>query len=367
LTLGNLLQQTNPAIYFRIFERDTATDSRGQGYSISLRDSGGLIPLWQLGLYDEIRQASRTISNFAFLTAQESHSLLNLPEKSNSPRATLFVPRDKLRAILLHSIQDQLVFNCQCCGFSESGGRPTALFTDGESEVADLVIACDSINSTISQQMIGDAPHYLGISSISGGVTADFNDPRLAEGSLMIIGTGAGLYIAKEGEAIAWSLSMQTAKDAFEGMAASALQERVLAVIKNWHDPIPDLIAHTALETIGVRGIYDKEPLKQVYRRQVALLGDAAHPMTPFRGECANMAMLDGLVLSKLLSTVTQPNQLAGILASYQTEMIKRTRKAVLQSRQAALEIHSRKRLTVAVRDIKWRMLNKLIASAPPR
>src|SRR5450432_1658281 len=103
LTLGNLLHQSDPDIHFQIFERDAAAHSRAQGYSVTLREPGGLIPLRQLSLYDELRSVSSVVVNFPFLT-QTGKPLLNLRDNLASPR-TLRVFRDKLRDALLRDIQ----------------------------------------------------------------------------------------------------------------------------------------------------------------------------------------------------------------------------------------------------------------------
>ena len=55
----------------------------------------------------------------------------------------------------------------------------------------------------------------------------------------------------------------------------------------------------------------------------VTLIGDAAHVMPPYAGEGVNMAMLDALVLSRLLLSEKKP---ASAIAAYETEMFSRMR-----------------------------------------
>ena len=58
-------------------------------------------------------------------------------------------------------------------------------------------------------------------------------------------------------------------------------------------------------------------------KRNVTLIGDAAHVMPPYAGEGVNMAMLDALVLSRhLLSQDTSSNA----IAAYEAEMFARIR-----------------------------------------
>lgn len=46
-------------------------------------------------------------------------------------------------------------------------------------------------------------------------------------------------------------------------------------------------------------GLRDREPLQSWVTGRVAMLGDAAHPMTPFLGQGACIAIEDGLVLGR--------------------------------------------------------------------
>jgi 2-polyprenyl-6-methoxyphenol hydroxylase-like FAD-dependent oxidoreductase len=56
-------------------------------------------------------------------------------------------------------------------------------------------------------------------------------------------------------------------------------------------------------------------------KSNVTLIGDAAHVMPPYAGEGVNMAMLDALMLSKLLLSEKSPS---GAIATYEAEMFAR-------------------------------------------
>ena len=76
---------------------------------------------------------------------------------------------------------------------------------------------------------------------------------------------------------------------------------------------------------------------------RVTLLGDAAHPMSPFKGQGANQALLDALLLARAL----RGSELCGgkaplrsALAAYEAEMMRRATPKVLKSREAAEQLH---------------------------
>ena len=48
-------------------------------------------------------------------------------------------------------------------------------------------------------------------------------------------------------------------------------------------------------------GLFEREPMKTWTVGRVSLLGDAAHPMLPFLGQGAGMAIEDGVVLARCL------------------------------------------------------------------
>lgn len=55
--------------------------------------------------------------------------------------------------------------------------------------------------------------------------------------------------------------------------------------------------------------LYTRQPLQRWVTDRVCLLGDAAHPMTPFYGMGAAMAIEDGLVLARCLADSVEVDQ----------------------------------------------------------
>ncbi|KAI0029882.1 FAD/NAD(P)-binding domain-containing protein [Vararia minispora EC-137] len=81
--------------------------------------------------------------------------------------------------------------------------------------------------------------------------------------------------------------------------------------------------------------LVDRPPVPQWVHTdgKLTLLGDACHPMLPYRAQGAAMAIEDAAVLGTLLSHITSREQLPAFLAAYQDIRIDRATKAQLSSR----------------------------------
>ena len=354
LTLANLLHQAGPAIQVRIFERDSVAHT--QGGTLGLKEQGGLEVLRRLGKYEEIRMVGQPVTRFTIITRQ-GKPLLTLRGHPHSLR----VPRAGLRDLLLRDIQDAITFDTRGIGYTERQGKPVVRFANGHEETADVVIACDGVKSAIRHQLIGDRPHYLGLSAISGCVATAERYPLLTHGPVLVIGEGVSLILDQQQDSIGWSLTLRTNTKELASLPPSALQKRVLAATRQWYAPIREIVSATPVKDVTyLGGFYDKEPLQRARAGTLVLLGDAAHPMSPFRGEGANMAMLDALSFMDVLQA-TGEKPLEQALAGYEHEMLARSRRAVLESRKAARVMHSHNPMTRSLLKGKLHLANRLL------
>ncbi|KAI9681267.1 MAG: hypothetical protein M1817_002549 [Caeruleum heppii] len=99
---------------------------------------------------------------------------------------------------------------------------------------------------------------------------------------------------------------------------------------------------------------------------RITLMGDAAHAMTMYRGEAANHGIADIRSLldhlgAYLTSPTPRPAMLEGRMNAYETEMIGRTKPAVLRSRQACLDAHDTRRLGK-----ESPLVSRRVVTAPP-
>jgi 6-hydroxynicotinate 3-monooxygenase len=98
-----------------------------------------------------------------------------------------------------------------------------------------------------------------------------------------------------------------------------------------FHPEVQKVVA--AAPDVHKRPLVDREPLERWIDGNVALLGDACHPMTPYMAQGAAMAIEDGAVLARCLDGTDRAG-VAAALRRYERNRQERTAKIQLTSRQ---------------------------------
>ncbi len=126
------------------------------------------------------------------------------------------------------------------------------------------------------------------------------------------------------------------------------MRREVLRRCGHFHEPFPDMVRDTPVSTIWGTPLLDRDPEDFLRHRaslevhgrlpsRVVLVGDAAHPMSPFKGQGANQALADGVLLARWLRRSRPDSAVRGFMA----EMARRSAAKVRASREAARELHS--------------------------
>jgi len=160
----------------------------------------------------------------------------------------------------------------------------TASFADGSQVEADYLVACDGAGSAIRQRTVGDDKLYLGLNSINCESQLDVDHPFLAGGYFIMLGNrGTSLFCYRQPGGVYWSYVVHARSEAeTTAEPRQALLQRVRKETAGWHELATRIVTASVPDTLGVRGYYDKQPLAHVHDRRVWMIGDAAHPMSPF-------------------------------------------------------------------------------------
>ena len=148
-----------------------------------------------------------------------------------------------------------------------------------------------------------------------------------------------------------WQISVRCSEA--EALAVASAPRRgpggaeafVRAIAGKWHDPLPAMFDQTDWEDAWAGPLYDRaEPSRDTVggpsrsaRSRVVAIGDAAHPMSPFKGQGANTALFDAWALADWLARAPATTA----LACFEREMAARAWPKVRASREACEAFHS--------------------------
>ena len=217
------------------------------------------------------------------------------------------VDRGQLRDLLIDSLPDgTLHWNHKATALRDvdgAVGRRAVEFVHGETITTDLLIGADGAWSRVRPLLTDARPTYSGISFVEADLldgTGRHPDEAVAMGPGMLFAfrddTGILGHTETDGTLHVY-LGFRVPEDWVDTIdfADTALAKRsILDRLDGWDDALRGLVANadTPLTPrrihalpVGIR--WDRVP-------GVTLLSDAAHLMSPFAGEGANLALYDG-------------------------------------------------------------------------
>ncbi|HET6703794.1 FAD-dependent monooxygenase [Amycolatopsis sp.] len=211
--------------------------------------------------------------------------------------AMLAFHRADLHRALLDATPDGWVrTGVEVTDLRQEAGHVTVV-TGEEELTADLVVAADGIRSTARRLLWPDAPppRFLGRTAWLG--IADVAD---LPGSITL---GPGGYFLIHPVARGRAYWAYVTTESRPGVRYDDEKTEVTRRVGAWHDPIPELIGRTPPGSVIHIDIHDLDPLPSYVQGRVALLGDAAHAMSPDRGQGAGQSIEDTVVLAAALAT----------------------------------------------------------------
>ncbi|KIM99112.1 hypothetical protein OIDMADRAFT_30752 [Oidiodendron maius Zn] len=221
------------------------------------------------------------------------------------------------------------------------------IFADGTTALANLVIACDGIHSTVRSQFTIDRPVYSGRIAFRGLV------PMSAIASNWPYSSWTLSWLAPNKHFLVFPISQNRLLNvvAFvakkeselgglkESWKASAPRSQLEKEYAGWNNTVQRIIQAIPLN-ISEWKINDRELLSEwcYMGGKVVLSGDAAHAMVPQQGSGAGLSIEDANVLGLAIRDyLANPEVgLSAYTSLYQETRLPRAQKAQVTSRQAA-------------------------------
>ncbi len=194
---------------------------------------------------------------------------------------------------------------------------------------ADLVVGADGLGSVVRGQLWPHAssPRYAGHTAWRM-VTEPLAEPQTEGAATWGRGERFGFTSLPGGRVYCFA----TATVPTGGASPDGEYAAVLRRFGDWPDPIPALLASISDDRVLRHDVYDLPPLSTYVSGRVALLGDAAHAMTPSLGQGACQALEDAVTLAACLDTAPD---VGAALAEY--DLLRRPRTQAIVRRSARL------------------------------
>ena len=306
----------------RVFARLGAGIQQAPNSIRVLRELGLEPTLRRLAFQPEINR-SRDLDTGAVTNTQT----LGAEVESRYGAPYFLMHRGDLHAALAGLVPNEIVeLNRKLEGISQRGTTVTMTFSDGSTATADAVIGGDGVHSVVRETLLGaEQPTYTGRvayrtvfpTSLLNGLEVEqcckwwgpdrhivsyFTNPRRDE-----------LYFVTSTPEPDYGIESWSSKGDL-----TVLRE----AYKDFHPQVRSILA--ACPDVHKWALVVREPLPRWGEGNIALLGDACHPMTPYMAQGASTSIEDAAVLSRCLSGV-DPDGVADAFRRYEATRKPRT------------------------------------------
>lgn len=336
-----------------VFEGEAFSSARSQGWSLDMHADTGQLALEQAGLTAEFKRVARYEDQES--RVYDKHGALRFSDTDVFGKDRPEVDRGQLRQLLLDFLPDGVVRWDHALSTVEpqGDGKFTLVFKNGVRENFDFVVGADGAWSRVRPLLSDAKPIYSGVSFVEFGIDdADARHPEVAalvgRGLMFALGDGKALIAHRDADAhIGGYTGLRVPEDWADGVLNRG---SLLTHFQGWSPRLLQLITESG-NTLTPRRIYAL-PVghRWEHRPGISLLGDAAHLMSPFSGEGANLAMRDA---ADLASALLQDDWDTAV-QEYETAMFARAEEAAGQAGEAVGEVFSDDGLSHMIQVMEW-------------
>ena len=321
-----------------IFERESSAIARAQGGVLDMHAEGGQFAFRACGLFDKFLEIARYDEQEMIL--YDKNGVLQHFEPTQPGADRPEVDRPDIRRVLLHSVDPESIRWEHVLEAVDQAGphHPVTLhFRNVPSEAFNLVIGADGAWSRVRSAISASEPAYTGVTFYE----LHYTEEAAHDADLVALARRGNMFAKGERKGINAHRTASGGVHVYAGMwtgetpGASMTSDELARKFETWSPAL--LRFFTLAQSRTSLRVLAELPVDHhwEHRAGITLLGDAAHLMSPFSGEGANLAMRDATDLAlAIVEAIHGGLDLDDAIAAFEPVMWRRAQAAAVGAAQ---------------------------------